>query len=133
MEELAIIHLFFLSILLFLLYTIRYAWHFIAYKKYIHLQTKILARLHTQDLPVFYSSYFLKKEINRQIFHLKPKRKHAVFAFAIKKNVAAIPQVKQILKSNPNDIPLLLLASELSVLENNFSQAEKYFHQINIL
>ena len=93
------------------------------YKKYNQLQKKILFLLQQKDLPIFYSSDFIKSEIIRKFLHLKPHRYIALSKMAIKNPLPTRPLVAKNIVRFPHHKKLLLLYAELNILANDYATA----------
>ena len=124
-------------ILIFILTAIAYliAKAFVIYclyaDKYPHIKNKY-RKSATHDFPLFYSTYFIKKETLRQVLRFKPSRLHALYALAIKNPLLA---KKTATRARP-DLhhkkyqEWLLLCAELEMADNNCNQCYEYFQKI---
>ncbi len=91
-----------------------------------------LPPLQGKDLPLFYSSYYLKQECQRNFFRFTASDAAKLAGFAAENPALAAPKVLNALRQAPENYRLLLLYAELCLLLNDRRSFKHAIEQIKM-
>lgn len=132
MKDFTIICLFFLEMLLAILIAIAFVCRCRFLSTFLELEQRSLKRLKNKDLPLYYSTSTLKKIALNKVLH-RPTLKADILSLMAMKNIdKTAPLIRQYVKRFPNNINLLLLDAEISLLQHNQADFEHVLEQITL-
>lgn len=88
--------------------------------------------LRQKDLPLFYSSYYLKQSCVRRFFRLPQTLEAGLAALAAETPAAALPEVQKALRAAPRNWRLQMLCAELCRLLNRRAEFQHIVEQIRL-
>lgn len=86
--------------------------------------------LRQKDLPLFYSSYYLKQSCVRRFFRLPQTLEAGLAALAAETPAAALPEVQKALRAAPHNWRLQMLCAELCRILNRRAEFQHIVEQI---
>lgn len=86
--------------------------------------------LRQKDLPLFYSSYYLKQSCVRRFFRLPQTSEAGLAALAAETPAAALPEVQKALRAAPRNWRLQMLCAELCRILNRRAEFQHIVEQI---
>lgn len=91
-----------------------------------------LLPLRQKDLPLFYSSYYLKQDCTRRFFRLPQTAEARLAALAAADPAAALPEVRKAIHASPRNWRLLLLYAGLCRILNRRRDFQHAIEQIRL-
>lgn len=91
-----------------------------------------LLPLREKDLPLFYSSYYLKQDCTRRFFRLPQTAEARLAALAAADPAAALPEVRKAVQASPHNWRLLLLYAGLCRILNRRRDFQHAIEQIRL-
>lgn len=88
--------------------------------------------LRQKDLPLFYSSYYLKQSCVRRFFRLPQTLEAGLAALAAETPAAALPEVQKALRAAPRNWRLQMLCAELCRILNRRAEFQHIVEQIRL-
>lgn len=88
--------------------------------------------LRQKDLPLFYSSYYLKQSCVRRFFRLPQTLEASLAALAAETPAAALPEVQKALRAAPRNWRLQMLCAELCRILNRRAEFQHIVEQIRL-
>lgn len=88
--------------------------------------------LRQKDLPLFYSSYYLKQSCVRRFFRLPQTLEAGLAALAAETPAAALPEVQKALRAAPHNWRLQMLCAELCRILNRRAEFQHIVEQIRL-
>lgn len=85
-----------------------------------------------KDLPLFYSSYYLKQSCVRRFFRLPQTLEAGLAALAAETPAAALPEVQKALRAAPHNWRLQMLCAELCRILNRRAEFQHIVEQIRL-
>jgi len=116
LEDLTINIIFFAELLLAVIIIGVFTWHLYYLKQFQILSKKYLKIIKKRDLPIFYSTFGIKKEALKKFFHLRPHKETVFYRMALKNPKQTLKILEYHIKKHPKNLHLLLLLAELNHL-----------------
>ncbi len=132
MQELSLTGIFFIPLTLGIIATTFFIMRFRLLRCYHTAATKSLIPLQKKDLPVFYSSYWLKNACRRRFFYLPPSRESLLAQRATENPERACRLLARLIRKQPHHTRLLLMYTDLCRLLNRRLEFQHTINQIKL-
>lgn len=132
MQDLTLTDIFFIPLLLGVLAVLCFAARIRLLHRCRVAADASLHPLRQKDLPLFYSSYYLKQSCVRRFFRLPQTLEAGLAALAAETPAAALPEVQKALRAAPHNWRLQMLCAELCRILNRRAEFQHIVEQIRL-
>lgn len=132
MQDLTLTDIFFIPLLLGVLAVLCFAARIRLLHRCRVAADASLHPLRQKDLPLFYSSYYLKQSCVRRFFRLPQTSEAGLAALAAETPAAALPEVQKALRAAPRNWRLQMLCAELCRILNRRAEFQHIVEQIRL-